>query len=292
MLDTLEDLALRQLQRVAFRAEGIEEDLPPFVDDELAATAVLANHADELADEVEPGLIRVIEADPYNDIAIMAEAEAAERAWRDRAFPGSMEVALSPIYARALATGDAALSSTRLSDLERMRLINNMVRSGKYYTNNYFNTQVMPALVSAVDSARLNQDRNIALDTIRATLDRRLRSVPYWNVVANAAASRSYHYGLIHSGVRAGYRFVSFKARVDTRTSKTCLELNGRTWAALDMLTLVNKIAAADPEEVKTLAPWVKYTEITGKSDRDLYLMGVCIPPLHGRCRSQLVFTV
>ena len=31
---------------------------------------------------------------------------------------------------------------------------------------------------------------------------------------------------------------------------------------------------------------------VAGKTESELYAMGVCIPPLHGRCRSQLVFVL
>jgi hypothetical protein len=290
LIQSLDDIVLRRLQRAATKAH--ERDEPPFVDAEEGATVDLSDNADAVADDIYPRLLKAIEYDPFDRSTLSLEIGIAEQAWRERAWPGSLEEALSALYSEALDLGDAALSSTRISYLERMRMVNGMLSSTKYYTNDYFTSQVMPAVVDAVDAATVNQGRNAAIDAIRQVLDRRLRSVPYWNIVANAAVSRSYHYGLIHSGVRAGYRFVEFSAVRDDKTSAICIDMDGKQWNANDLLTLVDRIAQAGVSELKRISPWVKPSDSEGKTETELFEMGVCIPPLHGRCRSQLVFTV
>jgi hypothetical protein len=92
--------------------------------------------------------------------------------------------------------------------------------------------------------------------------------------------------------VRAGYRFVEFNAVEDDKTSQICRDMDGKQWNAMDLLNLIDNIAIAGPEQVKRLSPWVKPADIEGKTDDELVAMGVCIPPLHGHCRSQLSFIV
>jgi hypothetical protein len=291
LIQSLDEITLRRLQRVALSTKAAGDE-PPFVTMEEGATVDLADNADAVADDIYPRLIKAIEHDPFDRSTLRLEVEIAEQAWRERAWPGSLEEALSALYGDALDAGDGALATTRISFLERMRMVNGMLGSTKYYTNEYFNTQVMPAVIDAVDAATVNQGRNAAIDAIRQVLDRRLHSVPYWNIVANAAVSRSYHYGLIHSGVRAGYRFVQFSAVRDDKTSQICLDMDGKQWSAMDLLNLVDRMAQAGVAELKRMAPWVKPAEIAGKTETELLDMGVCIPPLHGHCRSQLTFVV
>jgi hypothetical protein len=47
-------------------------------------------------------------------------------------------------------------------------------------------------------------------------------------------------------------------------------------------------MAAQDPEDVKTIAPWPKLEDIKGKSSKELVAQGVIVPPYHFFCRTTL----
>ncbi|AHC30436.1 phage head morphogenesis protein [Rhizobium phage vB_RleS_L338C] len=122
-------------------------------------------------------------------------------------------------------------------------------------------------------------------------LHTRLKTVPYWRVVANAAASRAYHYGVLKSGQSAGRRYYEFSAILDAKTSETCWALNGMQWPVADAIALMERIAAAEPEEVKTLAPWINYKTLEPMLSNPFAMqsLGVIIPPVHGNCRSTII---
>jgi hypothetical protein len=48
-------------------------------------------------------------------------------------------------------------------------------------------------------------------------------------------------------------------------------------------------MAAKDPEDVKTISPWVSAESIKGKSIGSIMDKGVIMPPLHFHCRSTMV---
>jgi len=182
-------------------------------------------------------------------------------------------------------------SRVPLSNHARARMQEGMLKASKYYTNQFFNTQVMPALFKAIELGVGSAGDNLIFSTIKEVLHERLKTVPYWRVVANAAASRAYHYGVLKSAQSAGRRFYQYHAVLDAKTSEVCWALHGRTWAVADAVALMERIAEAEPEEVKTLAPWLRYKDIEPLLSNPFGLdaLGIIIPPVHGNCRSTVV---
>jgi len=271
-----------------------DENDAPYVPHEVALTSLLAEHAADLADAAEPALTRALSGSYLDAGAVRVAAATSASAWQARAWPTTVQAKTGSIISNASLVGAQTVPwAPALSDLDRLRIVNGMVRSAKYATNNYFNTQVMPSLLDAVNSAVLNGSANDAgeLEAIRAMLDRRLRSVPYWNLVANAAASRAYHFGLLKAAQASGnYTEIELYNPNDARTSAICRALVGTRWRIADLSLLADRIAdAVDVDEVKTITPWLKPSEIAGKSADELLALGVAIPPLHGRCRSKLL---
>lgn len=289
--DLLDTLAARSL----YRASGVlkqEPGDPPFIPEEEELTDALATNADETASQVEGPLQEALSGEGFDEDVVLQRANQAAADWERLAWGTAIAGATSEIITSATGTGvvSAAMPTvSALSDLDLFRIVNGMSRSANYYTNQYFNTQVMPALVDAVQQAVVSGQRSTGAAAIREVLDRRLRSVPYWRVVANAAASRAYHYGLVMAGSLGGAQEVVYRAVIDARTSEICLSLNGTRWPIRDMVDLVQRIADAGPEEIKTITPWVRVDDIRDLSPAQLYAMGVAVPPLHGSCRSVLV---
>lgn len=296
----LNEMALMQLQRVALdygdllEVRRAEDADAPYVPAEVSLTELLGEHANEIADEVEQPILDALNRDYVDADRISSATNAAAAIWASRAWPSTLEAKVGvTVNGAALMGANGVPFAPVLGDVDRLRIVNGMLRSAKYTTNNYFNTQVMPALIDAANFAVLNGRGNDAeeLQAIHRLLDRRLRSVPYWNVVANAAASRAYHFGYLKAGVAKGWATVQFQAVLDTKTSEMCINLNGTQWRAGDVSLLADRIAdATDTNEVKQITPWLKSDDISDWSPEALLNAGVVIPPVHGRCRSKLVF--
>lgn len=287
--DILDALAARGVYRAAGVVRNEPGD-PPFTGAEEDLTGALAENADEAAAQVEGPLQDALAGEGFDEDVVLQRASEAASAWERVSWGAGVAGVTSEIITGATQTGVAqAAVSNALSDLDMFRIVNGMSQSAKYYTNQYFNTQVMPALVDAVQDAVLRGERATGAAAIREVLDRRLRSVPYWRLVANAAASRSYHYGLVMMGAQGSAREVVYRAVIDTRTSEICQAMNGTRWPISDMVDLVQRIADADPEQIRVVTPWMRIDDIRDLSPSQLYALGVAVPPLHGNCRSELV---
>lgn len=298
---TLNEMSAQLLERAALDFAGLEKvrreesNDAPYVPHEVKLTDLLANHAAGIADEIEGPMLEVLSGSHIDVDRIITTGRAVDSEWQARAWPKTVEAKFGVLASGAALVGghNVSFGAPLLSDLDRLRIVNGMIRSAKYSTNNYFNTQVMPALIDAAHAAVLDGAANDAMQLaeIRAMLDRRLRSVPYWNVVANAAASRAYHFGYLKVGVAAGEETVEFWNPNDEKTSAICRQLYGTQWRASDVAFLADRIAdAPDVSAVKEITPWYKASELAGKTPAELLNMGAVIPPLHGRCRSELRF--
>lgn len=177
-------------------------------------------------------------------------------------------------------------------------ILDDMTQNTRYFTNKYFNQQVVPELHKIIEKAiagGVHAGEPLLLNTeayqsIQAAMDARLTSTPYWRVVANASASRGYHFGAIKAGALAGQRGYEIVAVLDNRTSDICVYMNGKQFWTADADYQVNKMASATDEEIKAAAPWLRAAEVIGKSADELKDMSFIVPPFHGHCRSTIRF--
>ncbi|MGK3946915.1 hypothetical protein ABK046_52185, partial [Streptomyces caeruleatus] len=77
----------------------------------------------------------------------------------------------------------------------------------------------------------------------RAKLATRLKSVPYWRLVANQASSRAYHYGLTRAGLSLGYTGYRLDAVIDKATTPVCRSLDGKVFWLADAVQRLEKLA-------------------------------------------------
>lgn len=166
-----------------------------------------------------------------------------------------------------------------------------MVASAKYYSNSYFNRVILPGLAGDIRK-KLDTDGEFDDAFFRATrakIDSRLKSVPHWKLVANQAASRSYHYGLVRAGMIANYVAYRYVAVLDEKTTSLCESLNGRSFWIADAVDHVERLARTDPEDLKAEFPWADTTlDISEMTTKQLVGSGLMVPPLHGSCRSSI----
>lgn len=171
------------------------------------------------------------------------------------------------------------------------QVMDGIVDAVQYYTNNHFNTQVVPAIQR--DIARMLADslHTPDLTPIREALDARLASVPYWRLVANAAASRGFHYGMMKAGQLTQVSAYRWDSIIDNRTSSICRALDGRVFNIADAVNLMERASAAGPQGAKSIMPWptsAQAKQIPTMSNDQLRDMGFIVPPAHGNCRSSI----
>jgi hypothetical protein len=166
-----------------------------------------------------------------------------------------------------------------------------MTAATKYYTNNHFNTVILPELERRVDdlfnSETLDQPQ---IDDVIDYIGDRLQSVPYWRVVANAAASRGYHYGAMKAGELLGVTSYRIQAVLDERTSAICQYMDGKEFDLSDAVDLLEEAAFGSPDDVKNITPWLKLSQVVGQDADQLRDLGFMVPPFHPNCRSTIVF--
>lgn len=177
------------------------------------------------------------------------------------------------------------------------QVMDGIVDSTKYYTNRYFNEIIVPAIQADVqrlidDTGHTHQPN---LTPIREALDKRLATVPYWRLVANAAASRGFHYGMIKAGSMTGHASYTWNSIIDNKTSQICISLDGREFRIADAVSLMERAAGASPADAKKIMPWPTAAQakaIPNMTNSALRDAGFIVPPAHGNCRSTISLNV
>ncbi len=173
--------------------------------------------------------------------------------------------------------------------LRKEEVKNGIVNSSKYYSNKFFNEQVIPKIQNFTEKAlEGGMSSRVLFDEVRKEIDDHFGSVRYWKLVANNSASRAFQYGLCKGGVYSGYSIVRYDAVMDNRTSQICRRLNGTTWSIHEALEKLEEVALAAPSEIKEISPWITDKQQKEWSDADLAAQGVICPPSHALCRSVL----
>lgn len=166
-------------------------------------------------------------------------------------------------------------------------LRNGLAKHVRYYGNGYFKKTVLPRIEKAItQSLRDAKKGRASMAKIREAIAGKEGHNAYWRLVANVAASRAYHFGLVTKAAELGYNYLRIKAVLDERTSKLCRHLNGKIVPVQECLEQAMAIATAKPEDAKELSPWLDVDDVKGK---DLSSLGVLLPPYHANCRSVVV---
>lgn len=287
------DYALEYMGGKVVRAEDEEgeggDEPPDYLKEELAIAAVLgaalAKKSGAFISDVED-LLRREDFGRLDDRIRVAKNEM------DEIFTDTVE---EKVYRSVSAEMDkgALMAGFELvfkDTPSRGAVLDGMVASTKYYTNNYFNSFVVPSLQEAVQKHfMLGSGGAEEFAEIQELLKSRLKSVPYWRTVANVAASRSYHYGMLKAGSLGGMRGYRLWNPMDARTSAVCKSLYMKEFWLADAVSLVERTAGAESaEEVKHLQPWLSAKQVEGLSSSELASRGVMVPPFHGLCRTTL----
>lgn len=274
-----------------------EGDAFEFYREELRLAKVLGAAEASAANEAINAFKRATGLDAPKPVARKARAIDLERTVRDldpimrtawtSQTEGVVADLISAITARGAKRAGAYKQFARFQS--RPLIESGMVAAAKYSTNTYFNRVVMPAMINDIQQkAKDGKPFDDAFfREMQATLNRRLKSVPYWKNVASQASSRAYHYGMMRAGLQKGYRTYTLRAVVDERTSDVCLALNGKTFNIDSGVAYAERTALIDPDKMKDEAPWATIDRIEGKTAGQLVRAGISLPPFHfGGCRT------
>jgi len=115
------------------------------------------------------------------------------------------------------------------------------------------------------------------------------RSDSYWELTADAIATRGRSMGALSAFERAGVLEYEVDAVIDHRTSDICNYLNKKRFRVSDAVIVRGEmLQATTPEQAKQISPWLRDRDVVGAPIRELAARGVVFPPFHGRCRSRL----
>lgn len=274
-----------------YRAVGTQPD--EFLPEELVIAATIGETIVKAGKRVIPGIKKALGVDLRPETVIKA-LEDANPEMSDIFKGATSNIVLKQLQVAVkggakLAGGDPAV----LDGLPRQaEILNGMLNAAKYYTNNYFNDQVIPQLFAEVqkifDAPGAVTEASIL--PVREALDVRLKNTPYWRLVANSSASRAYHYGALKAASLNTLRSYYLSAVIDERTTKICRSLNRREFWVADGLQQVERIASAEGDEIKRFSPWLKFEDVAGKDNNALRDINALVPPFHGNCRTTIVF--
>jgi len=122
-----------------------------------------------------------------------------------------------------------------------------------------------------------------------------------WDVVASSALTRARNSSRLRQMTTFGVTTIIFSNPQDQRTSAVCNALAGRTFSSSRVLEVLDSVEnASTPEGAIDAQPWYsqksdgQWRASTSAGQQNVTLddiidSGAVIPPLHGRCRSQLL---
>lgn len=266
---------------------GGEEFLP----DELILASILGSIFLKQGEPLSNEMLGMIESRGINHFDD-AVAAVQTRFGRIVEASGKEDDILSTI--RSVVREGAGMSGSKstLDNTFRIKeILKEMKDNTKYFTNNYFNNVVVPDLQKIIQNAIADGQTEVRVyQAIQKAMSDRLKSVPYWRVVSNAAASRGYHYGAVKAGLLTGRQGYKIVAVLDKKTSKICRRMNGKEFWLADAEVQVTRAALAEGDDIKIISPWLKLEDIEDKSADQLKEMGFIIPPFHGNCRSTIKY--
>lgn len=112
----------------------------------------------------------------------------------------------------------------------------------------------------------------------------------YWRGLAANGMNRSRNFGQLAEYEDVAVQYMQVVAVMDERTSAICKFMNGKIVPVGAAISQRNRLMTAEsPEDVKTIAPWVSASSLSGMSVSEIVNQGVIMPPYHFHCRTTVV---
>jgi hypothetical protein len=164
-----------------------------------------------------------------------------------------------------------------------------------YWIGTYYNKHVSGRIAETIaEGMAEGLGRERIGDRLKEFFDNypgvRIQPESYWRGLAANGMNRSRNFGLISGYQEVGVTQLRIVAVRDERTSDICLELDGRVIPVARAAQQRDALMAAeDPEDVKTIAPWLRAEQLADKPTDVLMNMGIGLPPYHFHCRTTVV---
>lgn len=172
-------------------------------------------------------------------------------------------------------------------------VVDALTRSFQHYSEDWFDAHIIPMVLGEVERiiALTPSTYAPAFAPIIDLISGRLEQTAYFRLVANATASRAFHYGYLSVAHRQGYREYIFQARLDSHTSDICRYLHGTRWTIRDVIPSIEAAARAETtDDLKAAHPWFQRNPnvFIGDDAARYTAANIPWPPLHGHCRSSI----
>jgi len=260
-------------------------------DTEQVAVALAAALQVGWEQQVERALALAVEQQVRTLQAFTAILQDQLRSQMRRAVARDVRVAVESLYA----IGQREVGSPGLTPAGR-RTITFMDDYTTFWVENHYDRFVQRRIQSVSRDAL--QEGLSAFRAGRQFADSPLgrqfsKSQSYWELLANATATRTRELAHIDGFVQAGVEEVEINAVLDSRTSCICRTLDG-TRIPVEALAEFKEemLSTDDPTEIKEeVSPWLECSRIQAlkrQGPEALADAGVVAPPFHGHCRSTL----
>ena len=114
------------------------------------------------------------------------------------------------------------------------------------------------------------------------------KGVDYFKSLAEYSVNRTRNLGSVSGFEKAGITEYEIQGVVDDRTCALCLSMQGRRFQVQSAISFRDKILdLKSPDDIKTLAPWLKPADVEGVETSDLP-DHMCMPLYHFNCRDQM----
>lgn len=182
-------------------------------------------------------------------------------------------------------------------DVPDLDALQNLTRSGVYWIGKHYGEALpqseMLGIVEKVYAQGLGKTQAAAL--LKTQFGETFaRSDSYWELLAGTMATRSRVHGQLSTLEVIGITEYEFVNPDDERTSRICRRLNGRIFTVRRAVEIRDAVVRAKtPDAVKAIAPWPREKDLVNRrgrelTDAELAAKGICMPPLHGHCRSHI----
>jgi hypothetical protein len=204
------------------------------------------------------------------------------------------------VVSALLVTGLLARGISIEAAPEISKVFETMIDGMKFYSNNQINTVLIPSIDDAIEawvqdnivSGNITDSNGIPpITDLLENVNDQMDMDYYWRTLANASASRAYHYGLFKAGELFGQGSFTVVNPMDEKTSPICQYLNGMVFDLSDAVNQVEKLIGTSPEDIGDVTPFLTFDDVAGKTPDELVSLGVTTPPYHFNCRSWAVFS-
>lgn len=170
------------------------------------------------------------------------------------------------------------------------RAVEVLTKHNCFWLGEHYGKHIGPKIAEITQQALEDgAGRKELADELRQALGGEAGDYKYWDVASSAALVRARSFGAIAGMEEAGIIEYEVLAMGDERTCEICSDMDGRVFSVYAARENINNVLnIEDPEKFKEAMPWQTESPKSLSND-SLTVLGMNLPPFHGRCRCTLV---